>query len=181
MHRCPSPPARRGLVPLLAALLALAGCESLQTSDSFLGVITPYRIDIVQGNVVTQEQLTYIKPGMTRQQVRNVLGSPLLTDAFHAERWDYMFTIKRQGAEPQRRSVVAWFNGDRLDRLDAPELPRENDFVASISTAKRRGEPKLVLTEEERKALPLPPRPEPQSTPPTATTPRSYPPLETTP
>ena len=80
-----------------------------------LGVITPYRIDIVQGNVVTKEQLALVKPGMTREQVRDMLGSPLLTDVFHADRWDYIFTIRRPGAQPQRRSIVAQFKGDRLD------------------------------------------------------------------
>ena len=74
---------------------------------------------------------------MTRSQVRDVLGSPLLTDIFHADRWDYIFTIRRQGAEPQRRSVVVRFDGDALKSIDAgDELPTEREFVASISTAK---------------------------------------------
>ena len=90
-----------------AAIALLGGCASqLQTSETLFGLITPYRIDIVQGNVVTQEQIERVKPGMNRRQVRDVLGSPLLTDVFHADRWDYLFTIRRQGAEPQRRSVV---------------------------------------------------------------------------
>ena len=107
-----------------AVLLPLGGCSSWvpkQTSESFLGFITPYRMDIVQGNVVTKEQVAVIKPGMTRTQVRDILGSPMLTDLFHTDRWDYVFTIVRQGTEPQRRSVVAWFKGDRLDHLDAAD------------------------------------------------------------
>ena len=79
----------------------------------------------MQGNVVTKEQVARVKPGMTREQVRDVLGSPLLTSAFHADRWDYVFTMRRQGTEPQRRSVVACFKGDELERLEAPELPSE--------------------------------------------------------
>ena len=66
---------------LLAATFAASGCASLQSSDNLLGVITPYRVEVVQGNVVTQEQAALVKPGMTRAQVRDVLGSPLLTDA----------------------------------------------------------------------------------------------------
>src|SRR5207237_9267115 len=97
--------------PLAGALLGLAsltGCAAyLQSSDNFLGLITPYRVEIVQGNVVTKEQLAQVKPGMARQQVRDILGSPLLTDIFHADRWDYVFTIKRQGTEPQERRIVA--------------------------------------------------------------------------
>jgi outer membrane protein assembly factor BamE len=69
--------------------------------------VTPYRIEIVQGNVVTRSRPARVKPGMTRAQVRDMLGSPLLTDPFHADRWDYVFTIRRQGTEPQRRSIVA--------------------------------------------------------------------------
>ena len=84
---------RRFLAPAAAAALAaasslLAGCGSLDRTDSLVGLITPYRIDIVQGNVVTQEQMALVRPGMTRLQVRDVLGTPLLTDPFPAARWD---------------------------------------------------------------------------------------------
>src|SRR5678815_1208073 len=85
---------------LASAALLLAGCSSLQSSQGFLSRITPYRLEIVQGNVVTQEQAAQIKPGMNRAQVRDILGSPLLTDPFHADRWDYVFSIRRRGTEP---------------------------------------------------------------------------------
>ena len=165
----------------LAALAVLSGCsswsESLQSSDSFLGVITPYRIDIVQGNVVTKEQLDRVKPGLTRNQVRDLLGSPLLTDAFHADRWDYVFTIRRQGTEPQRRSIVATFDGDVLKSIDTPEVPEERAFVASINTFKAKEPPVLALTEEQRKALPVPPKPAAAASEPEGPV-RDYPPLE---
>lgn len=163
---------------LVAALGGLAACSSLQSSDSFLGVITPYRIEVVQGNVVTREMATAVRPGMSRTQVRDILGSPLLTDIFHADRWDYMFTIRRQGAEPQQRRVTAYFDGERLARLEADELPTEQEFVDSIDTFKRSREmPRLALTEEQLKALPPPPkRPAEESAPPPPA--RTYPPLE---
>lgn len=161
----------------LAAIL-LAGCSSLQSSDHFLGFITPYRIEVVQGNVLTREQVALIKPGQTRAQVRDILGSPLLTDLFHADRWDYAFTIRRQGAEPQQRKVVVLFDGEKLKSIDAPDLPSERDFVASIDTAKAPGKvPKLALTPEEIKALPVPPKPEAAASAPEGPV-RSYPPLE---
>ena len=70
-----------------AAVLALtAGCSSLQSADNFLGVITPYRIDIVQGSVVTTEQAQQVKPGMSRVQVRDILGTPMLSDMSHNDR-----------------------------------------------------------------------------------------------
>ena len=129
---------RRLLPPaaLLVACIALAGCESLDRTDSLFGLITPYRIDIVQGNAVTKEQLALIKPGATRLQVRDVLGTPLLADPFHADRWDYLFTLRRPGAELQRRSVVVFFDGDRVKSVEAPnDLPTEREFVASITIA----------------------------------------------
>jgi outer membrane protein assembly factor BamE len=166
----------------LAAMLALAGCSSLQSSDNFLGLVTPYRVEVVQGNVVTREQAEAIRPGMSRAQVRDILGSPLLTDAFHANRWDYVFTIRRQGAEPQLRRIVVLFEGDRLQSMETGgELPAEREFVASIDTFKTsRQAPPLALSEERLKALPVPPKPaaaEPEPVGPT----RNYPPLEAKP
>ena len=163
-----------------AALAALGGCASLQSEGNLLGVITPYRIDIVQGNVVTKEQLALVRPGMSRVQVRDVLGSPLVSDVFHENRWDYVFTIRRPGAQPQRRSVVAFFEGDRLLRVEAPELPTEREFVASISRTSASGKtPQLELTPEQRAALPLPPKSEAPAAEPEASGPvRDYPPLE---
>ena len=168
----------RATPPALALLLALAtaGCSTVGKGDSFLGLITPYRIDIVQGNVVTSEQAALLKPGMSRSQVRDVLGS-----LFHGNRWDYIFTIRRPGTEPQRRSVVVVFDGDLVKSIDAPELPSEREFVASIATTKNVKVPVLELTEAQRKALPVPPKP---AAPATAAEPvgpvRSYPPLEPT-
>ena len=159
-------------------MLGAAGCASLQSSDSLLGIVTPYRIEVVQGNVVTREQAALVKPGMSRAQVRDLLGSPLLTDLFHADRWDYVFTIRRQGAEPQRRSIVVRFEADRLTAIDAPELPSELEFVSSIDTAgKPRNVPTLALTEAQIKALPVPPRASAPAAS-AAAPPRSYPPLE---
>jgi len=169
------------LLAALGALAALAGCQSLQSSDNFLGVVTPYRIEIVQGNVVTKEQAQAVKPGMSRTQVRDILGSPLLTDIFHADRWDYVFTIRRQGAAPQRRSIVVLFDGDTLKSIDTGgELPAEREFVASIDTFKTsRNAPPLELTEEQVKALPVPAKPAaPESAASAAAPARTYPPLE---
>ncbi|NUZ04579.1 outer membrane protein assembly factor BamE [Piscinibacter koreensis] len=166
----------------MLALLALGGCQSLQSSDNFLGVITPYRLEVVQGNVITREMAQAVKPGMTRAEVRDVLGSPLLTDVFHANRWDYVFTIRRQGAEPQLRRVVALFENDRLASIDSGgELPAEREFVASIDTFKTaRNAPPLELTEAQLKALP-PPAAAPSASAPASAPARSYPPLESRP
>ena len=175
----PSPAGRSPAIAAAVLVATLAGCQSLQSSDSFLGVITPYRLEIVQGNVITSEQAALVKPGLTRAQVRDVLGSPLLTDPFHANRWDYVFTIRRQGAESQLRRVVVLFKGEALESIDTGgALPGEREFVASIDTFKTSREvPPLALTDEQLKALPPPSRPAaPDPVPPAPT--RSYPPLE---
>jgi len=170
-------PSRPLLLSILAVAALLAGCESLQRTDSFLGVITPYRIDIVQGNAITSEQAALLKPGLTRLQVREILGTPLLTDPFHADRWDYLFVLRRPNTDVQRRGVVVHFEGDRVKWVDATELPTERDFVASISRFKDVKERKLELTEEERQALPPPVRREAPPAEPVGAV-RDYPPLE---
>ena len=169
------------LAVLCASALGLAGCESLQSSDNFLGVITPYRLEVVQGNVITKEQAAQVRLGMSRAQVRDFLGSPLLTDAFHTNRWDYVFSIRRQGAEPQLRRVMLVFEGDRLEKMTgAEDLPGEREFVASIDTFKAgRSTTTLALTEEQLKELPLPPKaPAAPAATEAAPTARVYPPLE---
>ena len=172
---------------LVVGLLALGGCSQMPkfdalsvSGDKVLGLVTPYRVEIVQGNVVTKEQLAAIKPGMPRAQVKDLLGSPLLTDLFHENRWDYVFTIRRQGAAPQNRHILLTFDGDKLTKIDAPDdLPTEKEFITSINTLKLRGkEPKLELTEEERKALPPPVRTAAASAPEPMGAVRDYPPLE---
>ena len=121
------------LVALLA--LALSGCGTSQTmADKVTTVVSPYRMDIVQGNVVTREQLALIKPGMPRLAVRNILGTSLLVSVFHADRWDYVFTLERQGAELQNRRVTVYFKNDVVDRVEADALPSETDFAATLKS-----------------------------------------------
>ncbi len=170
----------------VTAFAGLSGCQSLPSlpkvdwsADRFLGVVTPYRVEVVQGNVITSEQAGAIKPGMNRAQVRDVLGSPLLADVFHVDRWDYVFTIRRQGTEPQSRRIVVLFAGDVFKSIDTGgTLPSEREFVASIDTFQTsRNAPPLELTPEQLKALPAPPKPAPVSAEPIGPT-RAYPPLE---
>jgi outer membrane protein assembly factor BamE len=169
------------LAAAACAATSLAGCSAwVNSTDSLFGLVSPYRIDIQQGNVVTQEQLERVKLGMNRLQVRDVLGSPLLTDAFHTDRWDYVFSLRQTGKPLQRRDVVLTFEGDVLKKIDAPELPTEREFVDSIA---RPGPvvaaAELELTPEQLKSLPVPPKvaPPPAAAAPSAP-PRTYPPLE---
>jgi outer membrane protein assembly factor BamE len=163
-HRAPG---RLGPALLLgAALLALPACSFLQ----------PYRMPVVQGNVVTREQVAVLRPGMSRIQVREILGTPLLTSVFHAARWDYVFTLRRQGAEPQARRVTVYFQGEALERFEADELPSETEFVSTLGRQEKPKVPVLEATPEKLQAFPPPaPAPEPKPLPPL---PASYPPLE---
>ena len=175
---CPSlrrTPAR--LVAIGLALGLLAGCSSLE-SGRWTNVFLPYRIEVVQGNVVTSEQLVRVAPGMTRLQVRDILGSPLVTDIFHADRWDYVFMLDRPGTPPQKRAVVVIFDGEKLARVDAPALPTDSEFIDSIDPFRvRREVPALALSDEQIRALPVPQRPAPAASASEGPV-RNYPPLE---
>jgi outer membrane protein assembly factor BamE len=165
----------------LAGVL-LSGCATrTQSTDSFLGFITPYRIEIVQGNAVTKEQAGAVRPGMSREQVQAILGTPMLADPFHAQRWDYVFSMRRPGTSVQRRMVVARFDkAGVLERLEAPDdLPDEAGFVGNI-VAPLKGRPvALELSDSQRNALPRPaPRTEPAATGEPQGAARTYPPLE---
>ena len=135
--------ARRGgllVGAMLAASALLAGCGTYDsTTRKIANAITPYRIDIVQGNFVSREQAAQLKEGMTRDQVRFVLGTPLLTDMFHANRSDYIFSFKRGNTSVvQERRLTVWFDGDRLAKwVGADELPSESELISEIDGIKR--------------------------------------------
>ena len=94
----------------------------------------------MQGNFVSKEQVEALKPGMSRQQVRDILGTPLLTSIFHADRWDYVFTLKRQGVPPQERKLAVFFKGNVLDRFEGDEMPSEAEFVATLDNKRKDGQ-----------------------------------------
>ncbi len=104
-------------------LVALAtGCSGWSTAD--LPGVTPYRIEIQQGNYVSQDMVAKLKRGMSREQVRFVLGSPLLTDMFHANRWDYVFYRERPDQPREERRMSVFFENDRLARVTGDVVPQ---------------------------------------------------------
>jgi outer membrane protein assembly factor BamE len=133
----------------LAVTVAAAGCGTVDNvSNRIAGSITPYRVEIVQGNFVSREQVAALKPGMSRQQVRDILGTPLVTDVFHADRWDYVFTLRRQGVPSQERKLTVFFKGDAMDRYEGDEMPTEADFVATLDNRRKGAKvPPLEATE----------------------------------
>lgn len=80
--------------------------------------ITPYKIDIQQGNYVTQEMVSRLKTGMTKDQVKLVLGTPLLNDIFHSERWDYVYWREDEAGRREQRKLAVFFDDGKLARVD---------------------------------------------------------------
>ena len=139
-----------------------------------------YKPEVVQGNFVSREQVQALRAGMPRQAVRDVLGTPLVTSVFHADRWDYAFTIRRQGAEPQQRHFSVFFKGNMLDRVEGDSLPTEAEFAAKLDNRRPPTKlPELKASEADlakfpAKSAPLADAPQPV----TPGGPVSYPPLE---
>jgi outer membrane protein assembly factor BamE len=90
---------------LALATLALAGCV--------------YRIDIQQGNLLDDEDIAQVEVGMTRSQVQFLLGTPMVADSFHRDRWDYAYYLSRgREPDPDRRWLIVYFENDRVARVD---------------------------------------------------------------
>lgn len=98
----------------------------------WLGIFTPYKINIQQGNFISQDMAAKLRPGMTKEQVRFVLGTPLLTDLFHADRWDYLFRLQKPNGELTANRVAIFFVDNRVERIDSGELPSESDYLSHI-------------------------------------------------
>ena len=102
---------------------AAASDVQVTQNKRFLGFLRPYRPDIQQGNFISREMVAQLKEGMTQEQVRFVLGTPLLTDAFHAERWDYPFYLARGNGELTKARVTVFFKDDKVRALARPGEP----------------------------------------------------------
>ena len=98
---------------ILIATLLLAGCSNIP----ILPMLTPYKIDVQQGNYVTQDMIAKLKPGMSRSQVRFALGTPLVVDPFRNDSWDYVYMLLKGGEIAEQRTVTVLFNGDQMDRI----------------------------------------------------------------
>ena len=162
-------------LPLLLGLLSACSVPRLSVStDAVL-----YIPEVVQGNFVSREQKDFLKPGMSRLQVKEVLGTPLVSSVFHEDRWDYVFTIRRQGVPPQNFSLSIWFKGDVLDRITGDDLPSETEFVTKLVADKPSLKvPVLEAKDEDLRKFPAPVRKTEPVTAPVAPLPASYPPLE---
>lgn len=144
-------------VILACALAGLTACKSMTTlsedSKSKLGkVLKPYRPDMVQGNFISKEQLEKVKLGMDREEVKVVLGTPLITSVMHPNRWDYVFAFKRGDTQlVEQRQVTLIFEKELLKKINADDLPTEYELIAEIDGIKssRRPQRKAVAQELE--------------------------------
>jgi len=102
------------LIFLSAVLFSMGGCTSF----------SPYKMEIRQGNFVTPEMRKKVKVGMSRQQVTSALGSPLVTDVFHANRWDYVYRLEEKGKLLESQRLTLFFEGEFVKRIE--EVPTES-------------------------------------------------------
>ena len=160
---------------LCAGLSGCAGWSQGITRDTF----KPYTPEVVQGNFVSREQLQALRTGMPRAQVRDILGTPLVTSLFHADRWDYAFSIRRLGIAPQSYKMTVHFQGDQLSRIEHDELPSESEFVGLLARQRPSGTlPSLQATPQElQRAAPAKPAADASPALPEPL-PSRYPPLE---
>jgi outer membrane protein assembly factor BamE len=99
------------------------GCSTLETYMPAVTSLGVYKIDINQGNYLSQDMVDKLKVGMTRPQVRTTLGTPLVTSAFRDDRWDYVYEYARQGKVRENRKFTVYFADDKLARWEGDEMP----------------------------------------------------------
>ena len=108
------------LLGLSIALLSGAACVKYDSDYKLPGV---YRIDIQQGNVIEQEMLDKLKPGMDKQQVRFIMGTPAVEDPFHNDRWDYLYTMTKGASRRKQRHITLYFEDEKLAYIDGGVVP----------------------------------------------------------
>ena len=143
----------RALAAVAALFLVSCGSARLPMPN-----IAPYRIEIQQGNFVSQEMVSQLKPGMSKDQVRFVLGTPLITDSFHADRWDYVFRRQRANSrELEQRKLAVFFEDGKLKRIEGDVTPAASTDATGVKTPEAKPEAQLapapVTTPESRPAV----------------------------
>ena len=143
----------RALAAIAALLLVSCGSARLPIPG-----VAPYRIEIQQGNFVSQEMVSQLKPGMSKDQVRFVLGTPLITDSFHADRWDYVFRRQKANSrELEQRTLAVYFEDGKLKRIGGDVTPAASTDAAGVKAPEAKPEAQLapapVTTPESRPAV----------------------------
>lgn len=116
-------PVAAGLA-LVAGMALLAGCAGNRNSS---GIFSPYRVAIPQGNYINQQMLDEVREGMSPEDVRLRIGTPLLADVFHPNRWDYVFRFQYPNGESELRRVRVFFRNDQVSAITHDKLPARDD------------------------------------------------------
>jgi outer membrane protein assembly factor BamE len=111
----------RAQLIILPVSLLLVSCSEMAMPKLF--TLSPHKIEIRQGNLISQEMRERLKPGMTHSQVRALLGTPLVSDPFHANRWDYVYRFEQDGKLVDKQRLTLHFDSDRLARIDDGDMP----------------------------------------------------------
>ncbi len=142
----------RRLAPLM--VMFLTACSG----NSFLSYLPePYKLTIQQGNVLTQEMVEKLKPGMTKAQVRFVLGTPPITDMFHADRWDYVYIVKNGHKVKDERKLALFFEKDLLARVSGDVAAMTQKDQTEIAAKPVKPPTEIVLQKYDPNAPPPPP------------------------
>ena len=165
----------------VALLFGMSACSQMPNAGRFLSnAISPYKVDLLQGNVITAEQVSSLRVGMGRDEVIAVLGTPLLQSVFHADRWDYIFSFKRQGEPLQSRRLSVFFDGPNLVQFEGDPMPKESEFVESINRSSEAVDPATLKASAESLEKFVKQNPPPPTSPaPSASAQTQYPPLQT--
>ena len=151
---------------LLILLISLLTIGELSGCGSSVPILKPFKMDIQQGNVVTSKMLLQLKPGMTKSQVRFIMGTPLIVDSFHNNRWDYFYQMRQGGKVIEQRRVILDFEKDALTRVRGDVVPQGTAGAATgevpytKSTVQNKEEPgildKLQFWKSDKKTAPKP-------------------------
>jgi outer membrane protein assembly factor BamE len=123
---CASTRAKRAYcaAALACATALVAGCQTIETYMPVVQQLGVYKIDVNQGNYLSQDMVDRLQVGMSRQQVRATLGTPLVTSAFRDSRWDYVYEFTRQGKVREHRQFTVYFADEKLSRWEGDEMPQ---------------------------------------------------------
>jgi outer membrane protein assembly factor BamE len=131
----------RQCLACVVAALALSSCQTMQDYASRWRTFGVYKLDINQGNYLTQDMVDKLKVGMSPEQVQQALGTPMLADPFHADRWDYIYRYTRQDKLVESREFRVYFADHKLARWEGDEVPRSAAELNRIAAERSLGQP----------------------------------------
>jgi outer membrane protein assembly factor BamE len=135
-------PPRSLIGAALAAAVLAGGCATIDTYAPTLRSFGVYRLDINQGNFLSQDMVDRLKVGQTRAQVRQILGTPLVVTVFRDDRWDYAYMFQRQGRVLEQRNFTVYFADEKLARWEGDEVPASAAELNREAAARTAGEMK---------------------------------------